>query len=183
MLATSESFSAVPPCVFRTVFPMSVVLLKRPTLAHIDLLRALFNEAATSVDVVGSDLLLNLGNGETVGDQLGRVEDNLVLARRTSKAGYIYDAGDGAKAFSRVQSSILFRAIVSYLGFELSSVYQKICPTGLHLFRSALQVRWQGHLRSRSSTFSRFQSFTLSSSKIMVTLERPARDVERRCAM
>jgi hypothetical protein len=64
-------------------------------LADVDLQLALLDEVAAGVDVVVGDLLLNLGDGKAVGDELVGIETDLVLARDAAEAGDIDDAGDG----------------------------------------------------------------------------------------
>ena len=48
--------------------------------AHVDLLRTLFDETATHVGVAVCQLLLNLRQAQTIGDQLLRVDANLIFA-------------------------------------------------------------------------------------------------------
>jgi hypothetical protein len=64
-------------------------------LADVDLQLALLDEVAAGVDVVVGDLLLNLGDGKAVGDELVGIETDLVLARDAAEAGDIDHAGDG----------------------------------------------------------------------------------------
>src|ERR1700679_121102 len=92
--------------------------------------------------------------------------------------------GTDLDCFSSVQSSRDFRSMLSYCGFVLRSVYQYMCPTGLQSVPiCGCNPGGSVTCESRSSTFSRFQSFTESSSKIIVRLDRPASDVDRRCVI
>ena len=55
---------------------------------HVDLLRALLNKAAAAVGVVVGNLLLDLADRKTVGDEFFRIELDLVFlgrARRSSR--------------------------------------------------------------------------------------------------
>src|SRR5579863_9608997 len=90
--------------------------------------------------------------------------------------------GTDLNCFSSVQSSIDFSSIKSYFGFELRSVYQKICPTGLQS-APICGCKPAGSVTcdSRSKTFDRFQSFSDSSSKISITLDNPNNDADRKC--
>ncbi len=66
-------------------------------LLHVDLLLALLDETATGIHVVRCDLLLNLLDCQTVGHQLLRVHDHLVLAREAAKARHVHYAGNAAE--------------------------------------------------------------------------------------
>src|SRR5579863_6526709 len=55
----------------------------------IDLLLARFDETAACVYIVVAELLLHLGDAETVGNQLRGIQTNLILARRAAKARHI----------------------------------------------------------------------------------------------
>ena len=70
-------------------------VLVEADLADVDLLLALLDEAAAGVGVVVGELLLDLADAETVGDELVGIDADLVLARDTAEAGDIDDAGDG----------------------------------------------------------------------------------------
>ena len=59
---------------------------------HIDLLRALLDKAAAAVGVVVGDLLLHLADAQPVGDQLLRIELDLVLLGRPAEARNIHHA-------------------------------------------------------------------------------------------
>ena len=63
--------------------------------ADVDLLLALLDEAAAGVDVVVGELLLDLADGEAVGDELVGIDADLVLARDAAEAGDVDYAGDG----------------------------------------------------------------------------------------
>ncbi len=78
---------------------MSWTLRVEADLADVDLLLALLDEAAAGVDVVVGDLLLDLADGETVGDELVGIDADLVLARHAAEAGDVDDAGDGLELF------------------------------------------------------------------------------------
>ena len=56
---------------------------------HIDLLRALLDKAAAAVGVVVGDLLLDLADGQAVGDELLGIEPDLVFLGRPAEAGNI----------------------------------------------------------------------------------------------
>ena len=73
--------SGVPFCVLSTVFSMSLTLRDQAHRAHIDLLRALLDEAAAGVHVVVRQLLLDLREAQPVGDQLVGIDANLIFAR------------------------------------------------------------------------------------------------------
>jgi hypothetical protein len=60
--------------------------LDQPDGAHVDLLQAGFDEAAAGVHVVVGELLLHLADAQPVGDQLVRVDADLVLARDAAEA-------------------------------------------------------------------------------------------------
>jgi len=65
----------------------------------VDLLLTLLDEATAGVDVVGGKLLLDLLDGQAIGDEFFRIDNDLVLARETAEAGYIDDAGNTAEGF------------------------------------------------------------------------------------
>src|ERR1700693_899072 len=55
----------------------------------INLLLAGFDETAPCIRIVARELLLHLGDAESVGDQLRGVKTNLILARGASETGNI----------------------------------------------------------------------------------------------
>src|SRR5229473_1796431 len=91
--------------------------------------------------------------------------------------------GTDLNCFSSVQSSIDFNSMRSYFGLVLFSVYQKIWPTGLQSV-PICGVRPFGSVTcdSLSNTFWRFQSLLDPSSKIIITLESPKSETERKCS-
>ena len=82
-------------------------------LADVDLLLALLDEAAAGVDVVGGELLLDLRDGEAVGDELFGVDGDLVLARAPPKLETSTTPGTLRNCFSSVQSWRLLSSMVS----------------------------------------------------------------------
>jgi len=52
----------------------------------VDLLLTLLDEATAGVDVVGGKLLLDLLDGQAIGDEFFRIDNDLVLARETAEA-------------------------------------------------------------------------------------------------
>src|SRR5580704_3792076 len=67
--------------------------------ADIDLLLAGFDETAARIYIVVGELLLHLGDAETVGNQLRGIQANLILARGSAEAGHIYNIGDRFEIF------------------------------------------------------------------------------------
>ena len=67
--AMSFTRSAVPVWVFRTVCSMSLHAAEEPERADVHLLHALFHKTAAGVDAVVGQLLLNLPDGEPIGDE------------------------------------------------------------------------------------------------------------------
>ncbi len=65
----------------------------------IDLLLAGFDETPARVDIVVGELLLHLGDAETVGNQLRGIQANLILARGAAEAGHIDNIGDRFEIF------------------------------------------------------------------------------------
>ena len=63
--------------------------------AHIDLLRACLDEIAAAVDIVVGELLLHLIDVQAIGDQLGRIQADLIFARGTAEAGDIHHVRHG----------------------------------------------------------------------------------------
>ena len=61
----------------------------------IDLLQPGFDEAAARIGIVIGELLLHLGDAESVGDQFVRVEADLIFTRGTAEGAVIHDARDG----------------------------------------------------------------------------------------
>ncbi len=80
---------------------------------HVDLLRALLDEAAAAVGVVVGDLLLDLGDAEPVRDQLFRVEPDLVLLCRPAEAGDVHYAIDALEGF--FEGPILKRLLLHHV--------------------------------------------------------------------
>ena len=64
----SETLERGAVLALRTVLAMSCVFGEEADFADVDLLLALLDEAAAGVDVVGGELLLDLADGEAVGD-------------------------------------------------------------------------------------------------------------------
>ena len=71
---------------------------------HIDLLRALLDKAAAAVGVVVGDLLLDLADRESIGDQLFGIELDLVFLGRAAEAGNIHDAVDALEGLLQASS-------------------------------------------------------------------------------
>ncbi len=83
---------------------MSWTLRVEADFADVDLLLALLDEVAAGVDVVVGDLLLDLADGEAVGDELVGVDADLVLAGDAAEAGDVDDAGDGLELLFELSS-------------------------------------------------------------------------------
>ena len=104
---------------------------------HVDLLRALFNEAAAAVGVVVGDLLLDLADGEPVGDELFGIEPDLVFLGRTAEAGHVDDAGHALEVLLQrpVFERLLFHHVVGGI-CALQGVPEDLAdgaPVGPHL--------------------------------------------------
>ena len=104
---------------------------------HVDLLRALLDEAAAAVGVVVGDLLLDLADAQPIRDQLLRVELDLVLLGRPAEAGDIDHAGDALEGFFQrpVFERLLLHHVVGGVG-----AFQRVpvdlsdrAPVGAHL--------------------------------------------------
>ena len=91
-VAISLILMAVPFAVLTTVFSMSCTLVKRPSDCTLICCAPCFDEAAAAVGVVAGDLLLDLADGQAVGDQLLRIELDLVFLGRSAEAGNIHHA-------------------------------------------------------------------------------------------
>ena len=104
---------------------------------HVDLLRALLDEAAAAVGVVVGDLLLDLADAQSVGDQLLRVELDLVLLGRPAEAGDIDHAVNALEGFLQrpVFERLLLHHVVGGVG-ALQRVPVDLAdraPVGAHL--------------------------------------------------
>ena len=76
-----------------------VNVIDQADLADVDLLQAFLNETAAGIGVVVGELLLDLGEAQTVGDEFVGIEANLVFAGGTAEAGDVDDVGDGLEIF------------------------------------------------------------------------------------
>ena len=110
-------------CLDERVLNLLDILVKALGL-HVDLLGAGDDEAAAGVGVVIGELLLHLGNAQAVGDQLIRIEADLIFLSGAAEAGNVDDAGNILELLFSVQSSSDFCSITSTFGFLLSIVYQ-----------------------------------------------------------
>ena len=81
--------SGVPFCDLISVLAMSLTLSNSSQLAHVDLLQAFLDEAASGVDVVVLQLLFDLRQAQSVGDQLFRIHPDLVFARGSAETGNV----------------------------------------------------------------------------------------------
>src|SRR5579863_1101224 len=63
--------------------------------AHVDLLQALFDEAAAGIQVVAGKLLFDLTDAEAVGHQPVGINPYLVFTGGTSEARHVHDVGHG----------------------------------------------------------------------------------------
>ena len=68
---------------------------EEPERANIHLLQAFFDKAAAGIDVVVGQLLLDLPDAQSVGDEFGRVNPHLVFAHRAPEVGNIHHVGNG----------------------------------------------------------------------------------------
>ena len=66
---------------------------------HVNLLRALLDEAAAAVGVVAGDLLLDLGDAQSIGDELLRIELDLIFLGGSAEAGNIDHPLDALERF------------------------------------------------------------------------------------
>ncbi len=116
-------------------------------LADVDLLPALLDEVAAGVDVVVGDLLLDLADGEAVGDEFIGVDADLVLAGDAAEAGDIDDAGDGLELLLElpVLEGLEGHAVVGGVGGAQGVPVDLAdgAPVGAHL---GLQARGKGDL-------------------------------------
>jgi hypothetical protein len=104
---------AAPAWVLTTVFSMSCGAGVEARRLHVDLLRALLDEAAAGVGVVVGDLLLDLANAEAVGDEFVGVELDLVFAVGPPKLATSTTPLTLLKVFSSDQSSSDFFSMAS----------------------------------------------------------------------
>src|ERR1700733_15316745 len=63
---------------------------KEPESTNIHLLHSDFNETAAGIDIVVGELLLHLADAQSIGNQLVRIDANLVLAYRAPEVGNIH---------------------------------------------------------------------------------------------
>src|ERR1700746_1734753 len=71
----------------------------QPDFANIDLLQAGLDETAAGVGIVAGELLLDLREAQSIGDQLIRINANLVFASRSTETGDINDVRDRLEIF------------------------------------------------------------------------------------
>ena len=120
---------------------------KEANFADVDLLLALFDEAAAGIGVVVGKLLLDLADAESIGNELVGVDADLVLAGHTAEAGDVDDAGDGFELLleSPVFERLQLHAVVGRIGgaqrvpIDLADG----TPVGAHLW---LEAGWEGDL-------------------------------------
>src|SRR6266852_4199290 len=106
--------------------------------ADIDLLQTGFDEAATCIGVVVCELLLHLGEAQSVRDQFIGIHADLVFAGRTAETGNIDDIGDGLEVlfdypiFDRFQ---LHHVVVGIRAFQREEVdLADGAPVAAHLW-------------------------------------------------
>ena len=97
------------------------MLFTRPT-ARTLICWAGLDEVAAAIHVVVGELLLHLRDAQPIGDQLVRIEANLIFARGAAEAGNIHNIRHGLECFSTTQSSSDFSSITSYWGLVLCRV-------------------------------------------------------------
>ena len=90
-----------------------VDVLDQPHSAHINLLRALFDEASAAVGIAVGELLLHLRQTQTVGNQLVGVDANLILRRDAAKGGVVHHIWDRRMYLLITQSCSDFSSIRS----------------------------------------------------------------------
>ena len=122
--------------------------------ADVDLLQAGLDEAAAGVGVVGSELLLDLGEAEAVSDELLGIDLHLILAGGAAKAGNIDHVGDGFKLFFELPifDGFQFHQVVLGVG-AAQGVPEDLAdraPVGAHL---RLQIVGQRDLRQTFQDF------------------------------
>ena len=92
---------------------------------HVDLLQAFLYEASTGIDIVVGELLLDLRQAQTVGNQLVWVGANLVFAGGTTEAGDVDDVWHSFEilfddpVFNRLQFHRVVRRIGAVQGEEI----------------------------------------------------------------
>ena len=116
----------------------------------VQLLRALFHEAATGVHVVDGQLVLNLADAQAVGDELIGVDAHLIFARRAAEVAHVHDVRNFPEFL--VQSPVLDapqihqvkrgirapdRVPINLTGHAPVDVYKRQVPR--HLFSLRLQ--------------------------------------------
>jgi hypothetical protein len=62
--------------------------------ADVDLLKTGLNETSARVGIVVRELLLDLGEAQPIRDELVGINADLILARRTAKAGNVHNIGN-----------------------------------------------------------------------------------------
>ena len=90
--------------------------------ADIDLLEACFDEASARIRIVVGELLLHLGEAQSVGNQFIGVNANLIFAGGAAKARNINNIGNSFEVFLDHPVFDRFQSITSYWGFVLRSV-------------------------------------------------------------
>ncbi len=105
-------------------------------------MRTLLNKAAAAVSVVGSNLLLDLADGEAVCDELIGVELDLIFLCWPTKTGYIDDTGNAFESFlqSPVFEGFLLHYVVGGVG-ALNGIPVDLAdgtPIGAHLRHKAI---------------------------------------------
>src|SRR5271165_845004 len=112
--------------------------------ANVNLLRAFLNEAAAGVGIVVGELLLDLREGQPVGDELIGIETDLVFARGAAEAGYVDNVGNGFEIFfddpvlERLQFHRVVGGIVTVKSKEINLANR--APVGAHL---RIDAGWQ----------------------------------------
>ncbi len=114
----------------------------------IDLLQTGFDEAAARIGIVVGELLLHLGQAETVGDQFVGINAHLIFAGRATEAGNINHVGDGLEVFldHPILDCLQFHhVVVRILAFQREEVdLADGAPIRTHLGHDPGR---QGHLR------------------------------------
>jgi hypothetical protein len=67
--------------------------------AEIELLEACFDKASARIRIVVRELLLHLGQAQSISNQLVGINANLIFAGGTAKAGNVNDIGNSLEVF------------------------------------------------------------------------------------
>ena len=83
------------------------------------MLQALLDETSTRIDIIVCELLLDLGQAQSIGDQFVGVHPHLIFAGGAAETGYINNVGYGFEILLDYPVFEDFSSMGSYFGLVL----------------------------------------------------------------